>query len=147
MFAEEGVEKVLGREEIEAEGLLHERSGDLIAVSDRESWFTYDWWLDPDRAPDYARTVDIHNKPGYDPRELFLSSRLRAAWKLLLMKAGIRTTLDVIPLDDTLVRGSHGRPDAAPGFEAVLIADGASFEGEPTPCTQVRDLILGSLFD
>ena len=63
------------------------------------------------------------------------------------MKAGIRTTLDVIPLDDTLVRGSHGRPNAAPGFEAVLLAENAPSEGVPVPCTKVRDLILGSLFD
>jgi predicted AlkP superfamily pyrophosphatase or phosphodiesterase len=145
--AVDGVQEVLGREQIEAAGLLHARSGDLIAISDADSWFTYDWWLHPDRAPDYARTVDIHNKPGYDPRELFLSSKLRAAWKLLLMKAGIRTTLDVIPLDDTLVRGSHGRPDPASGFEAVLISADRPQEHGPVPCTSVRDLILSAVFD
>lgn len=145
--AVDGVQEVLGREEIEAGGLRHARSGDLIAISDADSWFTYDWWLDPDRAPDYARTVDIHNKPGYDPRELFLSSKLRAAWKLLLMKAGIRTTLDVIPLDDTLVRGSHGRPDPASGFEAVLISEDRPQQHGPVPCTSVRDLILSAVFD
>ena len=145
--AVDGVQQVLGREEIEAAGLLHARSGDLIAISDADSWFTYDWWLDSERAPDYARTVDIHNKPGYDPRELFLSSKLRAAWKLLLMKAGIRTTLDVIPLDHSLVRGSHGRPDPAPGFEAVLIADRGHEDPAPVPCTAVKDLILDTLFD
>lgn len=145
--AVDGVQEVLGREEIEAAGLLHARSGDLIAISDADSWFTYDWWLDPDRAPDYARTVDIHNKPGYDPRELFMGSKLRAAWKLLLMKAGIRTTLDVIPLDDTLVRGSHGRDNPASGFEAVLITEDRPLEHGPVPCTAVRDLILSTVFD
>ncbi len=145
--AVDGVQEVLGREEIEAAGLLHARSGDLIAISDADSWFTYDWWLDPDRAPDYARTVDIHNKPGYDPRELFMGSKLRAAWKLLLMKAGIRTTLDVIPLDDTLVRGSHGRENPASGFEAVLITEDRPPEHGPVPCTSVRDLILSAVFD
>ena len=145
--AVDGVREVLGREEIEAAGLRHARSGDLIAISDADSWFTYDWWLDPERAPDYARTVDIHNKPGYDPRELFMGSKLRAAWKLLLMKAGIRTTLDVIPLDDTLVRGSHGRENPASGFEAVLIAEDRPRAHGPVPCTSVRDLILSAVFD
>ena len=142
----EGVERVLGPDEIERAGLAHPRSGDLIAISARDRWFTYDWWLDDARAPDYARTVDIHNKPGYDPRELFLSSRLRAAWKLLLMKVGIRTTLDVIPLDDRLVRGSHGRQDSAPGFEPLLIAADAPQTTERIPCTGVHDLILDSIF-
>jgi predicted AlkP superfamily pyrophosphatase or phosphodiesterase len=145
--AVDGVQEVLGHEEIEAAGLRHARSGDLIAISDADSWFTYDWWLDPDRAPDYARTVDIHNKPGYDPRELFMGSKLRAAWKLLLMKAGIRTTLDVIPLDDTLVKGSHGRENPASGFEAVLITEARPREHGPVPCTSVRDLILSAVFD
>ncbi|MCH2143703.1 MAG: alkaline phosphatase family protein [Phycisphaerales bacterium] len=143
----DGVERVLGRDELEEAGLAHERSGDLVAVSTADAWFTYDWWLDERRAPDYARTVDIHAKPGYDPRELFMSSRLRAAWKLFLMKMGIRTLLDVIPLDDRLVRGSHGRTTPAPGHEAVLIANGASDQQTPIPCTMVRDLILQSIFD
>ena len=128
-------------------GLDHARSGDLIAISEPNAWFTYDWWLDPSRAPDYARTVDIHRKPGYDPRELFLTSKARAAWKLFLMRLGIRTLLDVIPLDETLVRGSHGRINPAPGFEPVMIAEKAPPPSETAvPCESVRDLVLEMLF-
>jgi hypothetical protein len=128
--------------------MAHARSGDLIAVSEPDAWFTYDWWLDPSRAPDYARTVDIHNKPGYDPRELFLTSKVRAAWKLFLMRLGVRTLLDVIPLDETLVRGSHGRRNPAPGFEPIVIAEEAPPPGDPgeIPCESVRDLVLQTLF-
>ena len=128
-------------------GLDHPRSGDLIAVAQHGSWFVHDWWLDEDRAPDYARMVDIHRKPGYDPRELFLSSRLRLAWKLLLMKLGVRTTLDVIPLDAGLVRGSHGRTDPEPGQEPVLIGlDQSTPEGETIPCEAVRSILMGAMF-
>lgn len=141
----DGVERVALPSEL---GMAHERSGDLVAISRPDAWFTYDWWLDPARAPDYARTVDIHRKPGYDPRELFLTSKVRAAWKLMLMRLGVRTLLDVIPLDDTLVRGSHGRTDPAPGYEPVLIAEEApdTADEAPIPCENVRDIVLKTLF-
>ena len=128
-------------------GLDHRRSGDLIAIADHGSWFIHDWWLDENKAPDYARTVDIHRKPGYDPRELFLSSRLRMFWKLILMKLGIRTTLDVIPLDPSLVRGSHGRIDPPPGHEPVLIGiEETNTDGESIPCESVRSILIEAMF-
>jgi hypothetical protein len=75
---------------------------------------TCDFWEDDRRAPDFARTVEIHRKPGYDPVELFLDPTIRippltVGWKLAKRKAGFRSLLDVIPLDATLVKGSHGR--------------------------------------
>jgi len=70
--AQAGVEAVWGEAEKRAHGLDHPRSGELVAVSARDRWFSYPYWLDDDRAPDFARTVDIHRKPGYDPVELFL---------------------------------------------------------------------------
>ena len=128
-------------------GMDHDRAGDLVAVADHGAWFVHDWWTDDRRAPDYSRTVDIHRKPGYDPRELFLSSPVRLAWKLALMKLGIRTTLDVIPLDATLVRGSHGRDDPAEGREPVLIGiDGPNRGGECMPCESVRSILSEALF-
>ena len=80
-----------------------------------DSWFTYYYWLDDEKAPDYARTVDIHRKPGYDPVELFLDPSIRIpklsiGWRLAKRTLGMRTLMDVIPLDATLVKGSHGRP-------------------------------------
>jgi predicted AlkP superfamily pyrophosphatase or phosphodiesterase len=95
--------------------IAHPRAGDFVAIAEPRAWFTYYYWLDDRRAPDFARTVDIHRKPGYDPVELFLGApAVTVAWKLLKRKLGFRGLLDVIPLDASLVKGSHGRPDAGP---------------------------------
>jgi predicted AlkP superfamily pyrophosphatase or phosphodiesterase len=120
-----GVEQVLDGEGKKGAGLDHERSGELVLVSDAKSWFTYYWWLDDARAPDYARTVNIHAKPGYDPCELFLDPAIRLpkvkiAATLAKKLLGFRYLMDVIPIDASLVRGSHGRvtddPAAGPIF-------------------------------
>jgi predicted AlkP superfamily pyrophosphatase or phosphodiesterase len=96
--------------------LDHPRSGELIALAEPDSWFTYYYWLDDNLAPDFARTVDIHRKPGYDPCELFITSKFRAMRKVLQKKLGFRYSMDVIPLDATLVKGSHGlHPDPENG--------------------------------
>jgi predicted AlkP superfamily pyrophosphatase or phosphodiesterase len=110
-----GVERVLDRKEQAELGIDHARSGDLIAIAPGNAWFSYYYWLDDAKAPDFARTVDIHRKPGYDPVELFLDpklplAKLKIAWRLLQKKLGLRMLMDVIPLDATLVKGSHGRP-------------------------------------
>jgi predicted AlkP superfamily pyrophosphatase or phosphodiesterase len=109
-----GIEQVLSNQDRRTCGLDHARSGDLIAVAKEQSWFSYYYWEDDDRAPDFARTVDIHRKPGYDPVELFLDRSIpllpaRIAWRLLQKRMGFRMLMDVIPLDARLVRGSHGR--------------------------------------
>jgi predicted AlkP superfamily pyrophosphatase or phosphodiesterase len=121
-----GVERVLGAEEQVGSGVNHARSGDLIAVADARSWFTYYYWLDDRRAPDFARCVDIHRKPGYDPLELFVDPsltlpKLKIAATLLRKKLGFRTLMEVIPLEASLVKGSHGRvPDAA-GYPLLVL--------------------------
>ena len=113
----EGVDDVMAGSWRYTAGLEHPRAGDMIAVADERSWFTYYFWDDDRRAPDYARCVDIHRKPGYDPAELFIDPgirypKLKLATKLARKKLGFRTLMDVIPLDASLVRGSHGRvPD------------------------------------
>lgn len=101
----EGIEQVVAPEDI---GLAHPRSGDLIALAKPDAWFCYYYWLDDRYAPDFARTVDIHRKPGYDPVELFMTSKPRAMARLLQKKLGFRYKMDVIPLDANLVKGSHG---------------------------------------
>src|SRR5262249_51031980 len=100
--AQAGVEAVWGADEQRTHGLDHPRSGELVAVTTRDRWFSYPYWLDDDLAPDFARTVDIHRKPGYDPVELFLdpvlaAPKLRVARRLLARKLGFRALLDVIP--------------------------------------------------
>jgi predicted AlkP superfamily pyrophosphatase or phosphodiesterase len=101
----DGVDRVVDPKEIE---LDHPRSGELVALSKPDAWFAYPYWLDEARAPDFARTVDIHRKPGYDPCELFLTSAPKAAARLLQKKLGFRYRMDVIPLDASIVKGSHG---------------------------------------
>ena len=123
-----GVEQVLDRDAQIARGIWHERSGDYLAVADPNSWFCYYYWNDDRKAPDFARTVDIHRKPGYDPAELFIDPairfpRLRVAEFLLKKKLGLRALLEVIPLDATLVRGSHGRALEDPDDHPVIIAE------------------------
>lgn len=108
-----GMDRVLAETEKMDHGISHARAGDLIAVAKPHAWFTYYYWLDDSRAPDFAWTVDIHRKPGYDPCELFLDPKLsfpklRIARRLLQKKLGFRMLMDVIPLDATLVKGSHG---------------------------------------
>jgi predicted AlkP superfamily pyrophosphatase or phosphodiesterase len=88
--------------------LNHPRSGELIALAEPDAWFTYYYWLDDAAAPDFARTVDIHRKPGYDPCELFATSTWRGMRKLIRKRLGFRYSMDIVPLDATLVRGSHG---------------------------------------
>ena len=107
------------------------RAGDLVAVAEAEAWFTYYYWDDDRRAPDFARTVDIHRKPGYDPCELFVDPALRfpalkVAKFLLGKKLGLRGLLEVVPLDATLVRGSHGRHEADPLDQPVYVGSNAS---------------------
>ena len=109
-----------------AAGLDHPRAGELVAVARADSWFTYYHFLDDARAPDFARTVEIHRKPGYDPCELFIDPaiafpKLRIAGFLLKKKLGLRGLLDVIPLDASLVKGSHGRDHVAEDERPVLL--------------------------
>lgn len=114
----EGVAQVVEPGELE---LDHPRSGELIALAEPDAWFAYYYWLDDRRAPDFARTVDIHRKPGYDPCELFATSNLRAAWRLAQKKLGLRYKMDVVPLDPHLVHGSHGlRP--APEHGPLIVS-------------------------
>jgi len=147
-----GVERVFDRGEQRAIGLDHERSGDLVAISDASSWFTYYYWLADNRAPDFARTVDIHRKPGYDPVELFLDPglpmpKLKVAWTLAKKALGFRYLMDVIPLDATLVRGSHGRiTDRAEDGPVCLSSEASALAG-PIDAVAVRDLVLSHLFD
>ncbi|GAC1525193.1 MAG: alkaline phosphatase family protein [Sediminibacterium sp.] len=123
MQAIQGVELVLDREAQKQYHIDHERSGDLVVMAGQHSWFTYYFWQDDAKAPDYARAVDIHKKPGYDPVELFMTSKVRAAYKLLRKKAGLRYVMDVIPLDAGLIKGSHGSLVTDKSFHPVLITD------------------------
>lgn len=132
-----GIQSVVDPAELE---LDHPRSGELIALANQDAWFTYYYWLNDQRAPDFAPTVDIHRKPGYDPVELFMTSMPRAMWRLAQKKLGFRYKMDVIPLDATLVKGSHGLQNS-PENGAVVVG--------PTPPsdmkeikTYVRDLLV-----
>ncbi|MGA4797807.1 nucleotide pyrophosphatase/phosphodiesterase family protein [Streptomyces lavendulocolor] len=109
-----GIDTLLDDEGKKAHGLDHPRSGELVALAAPDAWFTYYYWLDDARAPDFARLVEIHRKPGYDPVELFMDPldpyvRVKAATALARKKLGMRYRMAVVPLDPSPVRGSHGR--------------------------------------
>lgn len=147
-----GVEQVLDKDAQSKLHIDHARSGDIILVAAKDHWFSYKYWLDDLKAPDFARTVDIHRKPGYDPCELFVdpaikNPKLKIALKLLKKKLGFRTLFDVIPLDTDLVKGSHGRIDQHEDIQPIMISR-ESPEGFPEeiPCQSVKDLILRHLF-
>lgn len=143
-----GVGRVAVAEERRELQLHHPRSGEVILLAQADAWFAYPFWLDDAAAPDYARTVDIHRKPGYDPCELFFDPKLRwpkgrAMLRLVQKKLGLRTRFDVVPLDPRLVRGSHGLSAAA--ARPVLIGEGPAPAGAELPMTAVRDLLLQAL--
>ncbi len=133
----EGVTDVFSGEEIAEQGLDHERSGDLVAVCDSHSWFTYFYWNRDRKAPDYAKSVDIHRKPGYDPLELTLNPKIRfpklkIAGKLICKALGFRMLMDVIPLDATLIKGSHGCIPEDKANHPILIGNFPSLSDEET---------------
>jgi predicted AlkP superfamily pyrophosphatase or phosphodiesterase len=144
-----GVERVLDdKGEL---GLDHPRSGELVAIAEPDRWFTYYYWLDDARAPDFARTVDIHRKPGYDPVELFLNPELslpmvRVAAKVARSKLGFRTLMNVIPLDATLVRGSHGRITDDPRKGPVFISTEPELVPDTVTALDVKELVLRHIF-
>ncbi len=149
--ATEGVAQVLDEEGKQAYHLNHPRSGELVAIAQSDAWFTYYYWLDDAKAPDFARTVDIHRKPGYDPVELFLDPqlkfpKLKIATKLLKKQLGFRYLMDVIPLDASLVRGSHGCISASPSEGPMLISHKTDLvDRDLIAATDVCSLILQHL--
>ena len=146
-----GVDHVLDDPAKQAAGIAHRRAGDLVAIAAGDSWFAYPWWNDDALAPDYARTVDIHRKPGYDPCELFLDPqqalpKVRIALRLLQRRLGQRALLDVIPLDASLVRGSHGRIEGAHALRPVLMVDDPDSDELEVQAHQVLPFILRQVF-
>ncbi len=147
---QEGVERVLdeaGKREL---GLDHPRSGELVAIAAPGRWFSYYYWLDEARRPDFAATVDIFKKPGYDPAELFLrpglATKLRVGLRLAQKALGFRYLLDVIPTEASLVRGSHGRAPSSPEKGAVLISRSRKGELDRIPAISVKNLILRAVY-
>ena len=147
-----GIEHVLDTAGKIAHHIDHARAGDLIAIAEPQAWFTYYYWLDDERAPDFARTVDIHRKPGYDPVELLLDPAIRVpvvtvGWKLAKKSLGFRMLMDVIPLDATLVKGSHGRPGLAGVDEGPLVMSRQKhlLQGSTIESVDVYALILAHL--
>lgn len=145
-----GVKKVLSGDELAAFHIDHPRAGDLVLIADNDAWFTYYYWLDDKKAPDFARCVDIFKKPGYDPVEMFMDPKnpfikLRAAYKLARKLTGFRYRMDVIPLDASLVKGSHGSPFCDEAYFPLYIADNQS--NDKMDPTEVYSLIWNTVFE
>jgi predicted AlkP superfamily pyrophosphatase or phosphodiesterase len=145
-----GVARVFDESNRHEIGLDHPRSGELIALAEPDAWFTYYYWLDDARAPDFARTVDIHRKPGYDPVELFIDPQIgmpnmKIGWTLLKRKLGFRSLLNVIGLDASIVRGSHGLAPRSRDEGPVLIADSNLVKTDQLDAKDVSNVLLESL--
>lgn len=146
-----GIESVIDGVWKASIGLDHPRSGDFVCLADSRSWFTYYYWLDDAVAPDFARCVDIHRKPGYDPVELFVDPairhpRLYIGSRLLRKKLGMRVLMDVIPLNASLVKGSHGRIPEDKLDWPVLAGDFPHLVSEEfIPATRLYHEILGAV--
>ncbi|MEU6144979.1 nucleotide pyrophosphatase/phosphodiesterase family protein [Streptomyces sp. NPDC047081] len=143
----DGVERVLDADGKAAHGLDHERSGELVTLADPDAWFTYYYWLDDTRAPDFARQVEIHRKPGYDPAELLYDEtvpavKLRAVGSVLRKKAGFRYRIRTVPLDPSGIRGSHGRLPDDPDHTPVLLCSERALTRDAYPATEVKSLLL-----
>lgn len=147
----DGVASVMDTAEKRAAGIDHIRAGDLIAVANEDAWFTYYYWLDDAKAPDFARCVDIHRKPGYDPVELFLDPKialpkLKIAWRLLKKKLGFRMLMDLIPLDASLVKGSHGcRPKDRKDWPVFITANTSGQAGDAMKSTDVYEALKAAV--
>ena len=147
-----GIQKVLDEEGKKAYHINHERAGELVAIADKGSWFTYYYWLDDAKAPDYARTVAIHAKPGYDPVEGFANPEIKflkakLGMKLLKKKLGFRTMMDIIPLDASLVKGSHGRIEEDSLDHPILVTPKDSLlNNAVVEPTDIYGLILNTVF-
>lgn len=146
-----GVDRVLGAEGKAEVGLDHPRSAELVAIAEPEAWFTYYYWMDDERAPDFARTVAIHDKPGYDPVELFVDPeisfpKLKAGYRLAQKKLGFRYLMDLIPLDPSLVGGTHGRLPDNPADGPLLITQQPDrLPGDKLEAVEVYDVLLRHL--
>jgi len=148
----DGVEQVLGADGKAEYGLDHPRSGELVLVAEPDSWFTYYYWLDDAVAPDFARAVEIHRKPGYDPAELLFdpagpgAAKRRAGVALARKKLGLRYRMNVVGLDAgaAAVRGSHGRLPV-PGEDRdapLLLCSDPAFARERVAAVDVKALLL-----
>jgi predicted AlkP superfamily pyrophosphatase or phosphodiesterase len=119
-----GIAEVLVDTDRERYGLAHPRAGEVILVSEPGSWQAYYWWDDDELAPAFARTVDIHRKPGYDPVELHFDPATRQT-----------------PLDATLVGGSHGAPATSDDRCGILAASAP----DVLPASRLRDIDIAQL--
>lgn len=148
-----GVEKVLKGAERAAYHLDHDRAGELVAIADADSWFSYYYWFDDNKAPDFARTVEIHKKPGYDPVEMIADPKIKflmpkVGFKLLKKKIGMRVLMDIIPLDDKLIKGSHGRIPKSKNDRPLIISKNKKYlKNSEIKAPEVFNIIMNHLKD
>lgn len=144
----DGVAEVLGEDGQRSPALGHKRSGQLLAIAERDRWFAYPYWLQTDAAPDFSKCVDIFNKPGFDPCELLLRpgafGAMHAAKRFAQMKTGIRAPFDVICTDPSKIKGSRNvRPQSA-DEQATLLTSWQRPEGS-VPMSALKQMALSRM--
>jgi predicted AlkP superfamily pyrophosphatase or phosphodiesterase len=147
-----GVDVILDKKGKKEHNLDHPRAGELIAIANPDAWFTYYYWLNDEKAPDFAPTVDIHTKPGYDPAELLIDPeisfpKLKAGARLLQKKLGFRYNMDLIPIQGSGVKGSHGRLAPSAEKRPLIASQFSDFikKSNPEP-TDVHNIIWEHLY-
>ncbi|MEL6712549.1 MAG: alkaline phosphatase family protein, partial [Planctomycetota bacterium] len=148
----DGVADLLHGDTRAAAGLDHANAGDVVALSEPDAWFTYTYWEGREAEPDFARTVDIHRKPGYDPLEMLVNPELkvpmlRVARRVAQKKLGFRYLMDVVAMDPTLIKGSHGLAPADPLDGPVWISSEAGDGEDPIEMTSVKERVLDLIFE
>lgn len=146
-----GIGAVLDEEGKRAYGLDHDRAGEIVLLAEPDSWFAYYFWEDDAKAPDYARMVEIHRKPGFDPCELYIDPEitlpyLQVGMSLARKTLGFRYTMEVTPLDATLVKGSHGLVTSKEDAPVFFSSEPRFLDGSEVAATSVRDRILDHIF-
>lgn len=148
----DGIDLVLEEDGKKQHHINHDRAGDIVCVAKHDAWFTYYFWEDDAVAPDFARCVNIHAKPGYDPVELFIDPAIRfpnlkAALRLAQKNLGFRYLMDLIPLDASLPQGSHGHLTKNAEDGPMLMTKNVDFISGKTSLkpTEIFNLILQHL--
>ena len=117
--------KDAGLENVTSSAPGHRRAGDASVQAPEDGWLDYRWWSDEADAPEFASTVDIHRKPGYDPLELFVDLKTRR-----------------IASDASMVKGSHGRVNDLEGVALGLSSGTLGSESGRDPLRSIIDTLL-----
>jgi predicted AlkP superfamily pyrophosphatase or phosphodiesterase len=132
-------------------GIDHPRSGELIATSTPRAFFSYPYWFEANKQPDFADCVAVFDKIGTDTCELFLkpglAGKLHTAKRLAQLGLGLKVPFDIVDTNDANVRGARRIARNDPQRGAAAISSWNLGRTGPVPMEDLKDLILARMFD